>query len=411
MKHSFTKYVNGLGVVACALYIFSHVLFTQSTLLTTFDAIRLAEPIIVVEGLTISMCFIVLATKIYRMRLGVVCAIATLIAVLVVSAVRAKDFRLFESVLLIITVANIDSQKLIKWVAMALAAGITVVVLASLCGMIWNKDVLPNEYLVFGYGFGHPNTFGALLTCLVVAVLYIGWNHRFWVLPIVMAMLLAIFCKIMLSSNTAAMLILSYCIASALGHLFNEKLTLLFTKRVRVLLTCTLAIFVVASMLYLMAAYDNTNPVHKTLNDILHFRPYFGMEYYRTNGGFTILGRPYLSISAYHQGTTFESLDSGVMYMGGVYGLLPLLCCCGLLAYLVAHLPENRRSFFVWALIMMGIFNLLTEGYPLFVYTNISLLLLSDGLAFRSEFVPRECVRLRPVAASKEDDVIGLHNG
>lgn len=49
----------------------------------------------------------------------------------------------------------------------------------------------------------------------------------------------------------------------------------------------------------------------------------------------------------------FESLDSGIRYMGGVFGLLPLLCCFAMFAYLVVHLPENERSLFVWVSIVM----------------------------------------------------------
>ena len=61
----------------------------------------------------------------------------------------------------------------------------------------------------------------------------------------------------------------------------------------------------------------------------------------------------------------FESLDSGIMYMGSVFGLLPLLCCFAMFACLVVHLPENERSFFVWASIVMGTLTLMVEGYPL----------------------------------------------
>lgn len=94
------------------------------------------------------------------MRSKMVCWTAALIAVLVISAVRTGDVRLLENVLLIIAVTDIDKQRLFKWIATALAASIAVVVLASLCGWIWNKDVIPNGYLVFAYGFAHPNTFG-----------------------------------------------------------------------------------------------------------------------------------------------------------------------------------------------------------------------------------------------------------
>lgn len=50
----------------------------------------------------------------------------------------------------------------------------------------------------------------------------------------------------------------------------------------------------------------------------------------------------------------FESLDSGIMYMGCVFDLLPLLCCFAIFAYLVVHLPENEPSLFVWVSIVMG---------------------------------------------------------
>ena len=279
---------------------------------------------LVVSGLTISLCIVVLAYKSLHMRSKMVCWTAALIAVLVISAVRTGDVRLLESVLLIIAVTDIDKQRLFKLIATALAASIAVVVLASLCGWIWNKDVIPNDYLVFAWGLHIRIRLGGLLTCLVVLTLYVSWNHRAWPLSVAVTVLLALFSKIMLSSNTAMAIMLAYCLASVLGHLFTGQLSPLFTKRVRVLTACLLALLVTVGMLYLMAAYDGGNPVHEALNDLLHSRLFWG-KYYRTNGGFTILGRPYLSVSSYHQGTMFESLDSGIMYMGGVFGLLPLL--------------------------------------------------------------------------------------
>lgn len=157
---------------------------SQSTVLVWHDALRLAQPMLVVSGLTISLCIVVLASKSLHMRSKMVCWTAALIAVLVISAVRTGDVRLLESVLLIIAVMDIDKQRLFKWIATALAASIAVVVLASLCGWIWNKDVIPNGYLVFAYGFAHPNTFGGLLTCLVVLTLHVSWNHRAWPLSV-----------------------------------------------------------------------------------------------------------------------------------------------------------------------------------------------------------------------------------
>ena len=186
-----------------------------------------------------------------------VCWTAALIAVLVISAVRTGDVRLLESVLLIIAVTDIDKQRLFKLIATALAASIAVVVLASLCGWIWNKDVIPNGYLVFAWGL-------------------VSWNHRAWPLSVAVAVLLALFSKIMLSSNTAMAIMLAYCLASVLGHLFTGQLSPLFTKRVRVLTACLLALLVTVGMLYLMAAYDGGNPVHEALNDLLHSRPFLG---------------------------------------------------------------------------------------------------------------------------------------
>lgn len=394
MDRSLARRVDDLGIAACVLYVLGYVLFPLSTVSYVNAALRAAQPMTLVTGLAMSACVIVIMLKIHRMRSGVACMVAALIAVLALSAILTKDVRLLEGALLIIAATGIDKQRLVKWVAVALAAGIAVVVLASLCGQAWNKDVVPNDYLVFSYGFGHPNTLGAMLACLAAAILYVGWSHRAWVLSVAMAMLLALFSKTMLSSNTAAVLIFAYGAASVLGHLLGERLAVLLTKRARVLIACGIALVVMVGMLYLMVAYDNNNPVHVAINDLLHSRPYYGAEYYRAHGGFTILGRPYLSVTTYHQGTPFQSLDSGVMYMGGVYGLLPLLCGFVMFAYLVAHLPEDGRSFFVWAMIVLGILNLLTESTPLFVYANVTLLLLSDGLASSGRGVFRASPRL-----------------
>ena len=152
MNHLLAKRVDDLGIVACVLYIVSRVLLSHRTVLVWHDALRLAQPMLVVSGLTISLCIVELAYKSLHMRSKMVCWTAALIAVLVISAVRTGDVRLLESVLLIIAVTDIDKQRLFKLIATALAASIAVVVLASLCGWIWNKDVIPNGYLVFAWG-------------------------------------------------------------------------------------------------------------------------------------------------------------------------------------------------------------------------------------------------------------------
>lgn len=53
MNHLLAKRVDDLGIVACVLYIVSRVLLSQSTVLVWHDALRLAQPMLVVSVLTI----------------------------------------------------------------------------------------------------------------------------------------------------------------------------------------------------------------------------------------------------------------------------------------------------------------------------------------------------------------------
>ena len=298
------------------------------------------------------------------------------VAILFLSAERTRITGLLTDLLVVFAVSFVEPRKLCRVYAFSSLLSIVLVVLLSLAGFVLMRDVIPNGRLVFGYGFGHPNTLGGLLFSSIGALTYVYWDDRNWWVSLVLSIASACFASLSLSSNSAAALLAVVSVVNCVGHtdLGRRMQDVLSIVSIPMLIVLPVAIGLV--MLFVTADYNGFELLSNAVDKITHSRPYFANRYYSANGGFAIFGRPYAVSSTLHTGLHFAAVDCAYSYMSMVYGIAALLACY--ITYLFLVLRSRKAVIHPFAVVVLLLYSIYgaVEGTPLFLHLNFSLLLL-----------------------------------
>lgn len=331
----------------------------------------------IVRCIVLALCLLILARRSTRLNILFLCLSCFGMAALVVSAIFALDSFVLIDFLVVAAVSFVHPRKLCKTYLLAVSFAIAAVMFLSLVGYTPMVDVIPNGRLVFGYGFIHPNVLGGLFLSVVCAQTYYCWESKWWGLAPVEAVLFAAFAKAVLSSNASAILILFVGAIGVIGHFWNQSLW----HGVRLGRASTTALIAVPlvlmlGMLVLVANYKGLDGVAAFADGITHYRPRFASNYYEANGGFTLFGRPFVSVPAHHNGGAFSAVDSAYAYFSLVFGIFPLIVCGA--SYVACIIRAKRgvvHPFLLVAILLFAVFALV-EGLPMHLYSNVTLLLL-----------------------------------
>ena len=286
------------------------------------------------------------------------------------------------SFFVVLAVSQVSLKRLCSAYSLIVLSIVVIAVILSLTGLLWNKDVIPNSRLVYSYGFAHPNTFGPILFSAIAAVAYVFWDKRVWWIPAALAIICAAFAYFLLSSNASFAILLLLAIVIVVGHIawLNHRLANASSLALFILLLA-IPLVVLCIMVVCIAFYDASNPFFSWLNSALHARPAYAHQYFDMYGGFTWLGRKYMSVASYHNGLPFAAVDSGYGQLTLVAGLVPSIALA--VVYVVAawRLSHDCRRFLVFAIILIAAFYLMVESIMLYLPAGIALIFLSRAFA------------------------------
>lgn len=278
---------------------------------------------------------------------------------------------------MLFAVSFVDSRRLCRTYAIAVLVSIILVMVLSLIGFIPIWDRIPNGILVFSYGFTHPNVLGGYLLSAMGALTYVYWDGRHWLVPLVLTSIAAAFAKMTLSSNSSAVLFALMSFVNIAGHVGAVRRISASLLRHQVSLLILVPILFGGTMLLLTANHVGCGAFADMVDRLTHFRPYYANQYYVAHGGFTLFGRPYVNSSTYHNGLSFAAVDCSYSYMSLVNGIAALLVCFVTYTSLVIRSRrEGVHPFAVAAILIYAVYGVV-EGYPMYLRSNFTLLLLA----------------------------------
>ena len=366
-------------VVSMALlvfYISSHLIFKLSVLPESVPFLRECQWLGFCENLTGVLSLVIVLGRRTVFCKGQLLLILVSASALILSYAITADGSILSGYLVVIAVSRIDIKKIMDIYAVTASICLTIIIILSVVGFIYNKDTIPKDSIVFSYGFSHPNRLAGLLVSLSIA-LTVSFHEKKWLLSILINGLLAVFIFFVLRSYTATGVSILVLIDNTICHTqFTGRLTLL-NKGAYATLTVLLPLVLVLLMLYCTVAYDENNIILKQFNSIVHARPRYANDYYLSNGGLSLFGKHQVYTDSYKTGIMFQTVDCSYCYFALITGLIPLITLG--INYLVAvkHLFRCRNRLLFASLFAMSAIYGVMELYPMYVCTNATLLLIS----------------------------------
>lgn len=298
---------------------------------------------------------------------------------LAASSIRTGSRYLAVSMLVVMTIgqSGCSIRGTIELYAVASIAGWLTVTFLSLFGVIANYDTIPNSRLVFSYGFGHPNTCGALLANGLAALTIAYWDRKTWIVPCVLSGLASIFCWCVLSANADTVLNVSLFISAILGHMRvgNRAFGWVVSNWSALLILVPLVLLI--TMVVFCVLGDCANPFFEMFNKILHGRPYYSHQYFLRNGGLSLFGRPYIAESYYKTGLPFSNLDSGYSQLVLVNGCAPTIAMIALYIKSVRRALSDGVESIMWITVIMSSLFLMLESFGLTLGSSVAMLVFA----------------------------------
>ena len=362
---------------ALAIYVVAQILFRFGTVglsaknYTAVDLNVLAEQLV----MTCSILSIILRCNCMEKKTFLICAIS--LCVLFLSSVRTDMNYLSCGFVLLLSFAGEDFDRLCNVYLISSLASIAMVILLSSLGQLYSYDAIPNGRLVFSYGFNHPNTAGALIFNMLCAMTFVLWNRRAWPIACFMAVAGCFFSYWFLSARADAILDTLLALSCLIGHLRLFRFRIRLSKRLYRLVLLCVPLTLLAVMLFASSFYDGTNSLILFLDKITNIRPLHAHNYFVRNGGFSLLGRPYIRASYYHTGLPFQNVDSGYCFLPLVYGIGSMIVLMLSYAVSVINVPESKCNFALLTIVLLSAFLMVVEPFGLNLASCFPMLFLS----------------------------------
>ncbi|HAM16882.1 MAG TPA: hypothetical protein DCP91_13730, partial [Eggerthellaceae bacterium] len=301
------------------------------------------------------------------------------LTLLVFSSAYTNDYLLVHTCVIMVAVGGIRLRRLCDVYSLALLAMISVVLVLSTLGIIYNKDVIPNSRLVFSYGLGHPNGIGSLLFACCAALAYSCWYRRTWWVSLAVSAISSVFSYVFLSSHAAAAVLAALAIAVVVGHAMRRRGADLVPGKVFFATLTVLPFLMLLAMIVSTAFYSADNPVFALFNKLLHERPHFAHQYYSSHGGFTLFGAKYASVSNYHTGLPFTSVDCGYSRLALCVGAFAFVAMAATYVVAVRKLSRDNPHFLVMVILLLCSAYLMVETAQLYLASGVMAIFVSQA--------------------------------
>ena len=365
-----------LSTASVVIYIVSKVLFGSTTLANSYPWLATSGLPALLECVALALACIGLIVRCSKLSFAQVLICCLAVSLSSISAVNTGDYLLLQDFIIIAAIPWDNIERLLKIYGLIVLSIIIATMIFAVFGCLYNKDVIPNERLVYAFGFSHPNTLGGILFSVTSALSLAYWKSKYWWIPNVLALLSAIFSFVALSSRTAAILCVLFSVLSILLHKLpmNNMST---TRRIMRVVIIAIPVALLFLMSFCSIWYDSSNPFFAFMDRITSYRPYYSHEYYTNVGSISLFGRPIEIPPHYHNGVPFQSLDSGYSYMIFVYGLGALVALLITYLYAVPMIVKSEYCLGFSLLIVMSSIYFLIERFPLYIAMSPAILLLS----------------------------------
>ena len=378
-------FASACAVAALVIYLFTQLFFRfgyMASLVQAFvgvDFLTMGE----CAALSLALCTIVLRQYYFSTARFALSCLS--LAVIICSAMLTGLHQLVHAFIFLLAFSGEDRNRLCRAYFLVTVAALVILVALSLCGLITNRDIIPNDRLVFSYGFVHPNACAAVIINALCAAAYILWERRDWAIVVVLALMSAAFSYWALSARAGTVLCLALAIACLVGHLKKPVPTVRNSKKIFIFVLVGIPSVLLVAMLLSCVFFDATNPLFALLNKLTNARPHFAHSYFVRNGGFTIFGRPYVTTNYYHSGLPFQNLDSGYCYLPLVYGVATMAILFSAYVAIVVKGEWGRRRFIAGVLILLSAAYMTVESFGLNLATCFPMLLLMTALGCKAE--------------------------
>jgi len=370
-----------LAICALSFYLITEMVFYCDTLLTTYPNLAACRPREICEAASMAMAISAIALRPRVVSRGMLLLIAVSAPVVLAASIETGDYRLAHGYVFLVAVAGISPARIGRVYYSCVLPIVILVVLLSIVGLLYNKDVIPNSRIVFSFGFGHPNALGAILFSTMSAMVYACWRERSWGVSVVATLTCAGFCYLCLSSHASAVALLLLAVAALVGHTRILSSHYYLPRRLFQVVMVAVPAILLALMLVGLVFFDADNPFFARMNSLLHGRLYYSNMYYLDHDGLSVFGRQFIYAGSYHNGLPFGNVDSGYCYLALVYGLAALCAVAVVYIAAVQKLSFSRPTFPVLAIVLISAMYLLLESYALYPMTSFASLLIAEAFA------------------------------
>lgn len=385
------------AIASLVAYVLTHVLFRFGGVAELLRGVPSLDPRAVGEGVALACALVSLALRKSRMPALAFGLVVVALALLFYSAFQTGINYLVQGYIILMALAHEELGRLLRAYLLALLPSFVIVVLLALAGAIPNLDSIPNSRLVFSFGFDHPNTCAALLFNAVGASVCVLWDRRGWVFSLALALAAALFSYWTLSANAATVLNLLLAVACLAGHVWPAVREGIVPRRVwRISLVAAPALLL-AAMLLCCALYDQKNPLVSLMDGLTHYRPRYAHGYFVRNGGFTMLGRKYVTTSFHHTGLPFQNVDSGYCFLPLVHGIAATVALAVTYVLAVLRAPRRERHLSLWSVLLLGMVFLVVESFGLNLVSCFPLIIMSRAFVWGEERAASAGVVREPV--------------
>lgn len=246
-------------------------------------------------------------------------------------------------------------------------------------GLIENRMFARVDSVRYAWGFKHPNYFGAylLLICTCVSALRFGKSPWPDILLIIFVIILNVS---ILDSRSSALLAMAQIVMLLIFYNVRRDKS---RRRWSIIFVLGM-MFVIAASVYFMINYDDTNVIHKNLNDILSLRLSLSHGYYSMQP-LTLFGDDFIGFPPIYwengQPATFivDNAFCHLILRSGVLSMAAFVC--GLFGLLFKKIKNRQWDAVLFGIVLMTLYGV-GETLGIRVECNFFLIAIGTELIF-----------------------------
>lgn len=333
------------------------------------------------DQIAVMLSFLTIALSFRHIRLQSAVLVGLAVMALSLSAGRRGDYYFVDDFVVLMALSTVDPRKSCRAYYLAIGIVIAAVITSASLSLVYNRGIVPNGRLVFRYGFTHPNQLGVLLFGTLVAMLYVHWEGRWWTMPAILAVLVAVFSYFILSAHAIGVMCLTLAVTAVICHSPARTLYQKVSRKLYGTILVVVPLVLFLGMSACTALYDEDSPLMVGLSRLLHSRPRLSHRYYSLLEGFTMLGRSRYDGYELRSDQLFFSLDSGYSNFALVFGILSFIALYIAYAMAVSKMcTEGQYPPVIWVSILLYAVYLVAENCILRAAMNPTLMVLACAL-------------------------------